>query len=99
MQQAGAAGGSRSHWLAFSYLPSRLLCPLARLPAQVNMATQNLFIRCREKSKLQHKLVANPLAQLTMIGDFMQDLGSIVKSWQRIQAERAAGGRAGQRDA
>ena len=62
---------------------------------QVNMATQNLFIRCREKSKLQHKLVSNPLAQLSMIGDFMQDLGAIVKAWQRMQQEKQVAARTG----
>ena len=57
---------------------------------QVNMATQNLFIRCRDKSTLQHKPVSNPLGQLTMIGDFVQDLGAIIKQWQKLQAEKAA---------
>lgn len=46
---------------------------------QVCMATDNLFIRCRARSKVNHQPYTDPLDQLTVIGDFMGDYGAIVQ--------------------
>mmetsp|Transcript_41925 Transcript_41925/g.50804 ORF Transcript_41925/g.50804 Transcript_41925/m.50804 type:complete len:312 (-) Transcript_41925:960-1895(-) len=50
---------------------------------QVCMATDNLFHRCNSRSKVNHPPYTNPLEQLGVIGDFMADLGAIVKQWKQ----------------
>ena len=42
------------------------------------MATDNLFLRCSRRSKVNHPSYSNPLDQLHVIADFMHDLGEIV---------------------
>lgn len=54
---------------------------------QVCMATDNLFQRCTVRSTIKHPVHTNPITQLNVIGEYMSDLSSIVKSW------RANGGR------
>ena len=41
------------------------------------MSTDNLFQRCRQRSKVAHGNVTNPLLQLEAIGNFVSDLGAI----------------------
>ena len=65
---------------------------------QVCMATENLFQRCRQHSKVAHGSVSNPLAQLTIIGHFVSDLVAILKDHrqqQRATAQTAATSGAG----
>lgn len=57
---------------------------------QVCMATDNLFHRCNSRSKVNHKPTSKPLEQLAVIGDFMADLGAIVKQW-RVSGKQARG--------
>eukprot|EP00898_Chlorokybus_atmophyticus_P005897 jgi/Chlat1/6308/Chrsp44S00455 len=44
------------------------------------MATENLFARCKQRSKVSHPDHQNTVDQLTVIGDFMGDLVEIVKT-------------------
>jgi hypothetical protein len=46
---------------------------------QVCMATTNLFNRCRELSKIAHANVSNPVDQLEVVGNYVADLGAIIK--------------------
>jgi len=57
---------------------------------QVCMATDNLFLRCSRRSKVNHPTYSNPLDQLHVIGDFMSDLSEIVKL--KGKSAPAAGG-------
>lgn len=49
---------------------------------QVCMATDNLFQRCTVRSTIKHPSHTNPITQLNVIGEYMADLASIVKSWR-----------------
>ncbi|KAK9823584.1 hypothetical protein WJX72_003990 [[Myrmecia] bisecta] len=57
---------------------------------QVCMSTDNLFHRCRQRSKVAHANETNPLAQLDVIGNFVSDLGTIIK--QQVKAGTMPGG-------
>ena len=50
---------------------------------QVCMSTDNLFQRCRQRSKVAHGNVSNPLLQLEAIGNFVSDLGAIKELAQK----------------
>ncbi len=50
---------------------------------QVCMSTDNLFQRCRQRSKVAHGNVTNPLLQLEAIGNFVSDLGAIKELAQK----------------
>ena len=47
------------------------------------MSTDNLFQRCRQRSKVAHGNVTNPLLQLDAIGNFVSDLGAIKELAQK----------------
>ena len=47
------------------------------------MSTDNLFQRCRQRSKVAHGNVTNPLLQLEAIGNFVSDLGAIKEAAQK----------------
>eukprot|EP00238_Polyblepharides_amylifera_P008281 CAMPEP_0196588150 /NCGR_PEP_ID=MMETSP1081-20130531/59712_1 /TAXON_ID=36882 /ORGANISM="Pyramimonas amylifera, Strain CCMP720" /LENGTH=286 /DNA_ID=CAMNT_0041910571 /DNA_START=201 /DNA_END=1058 /DNA_ORIENTATION=- len=49
---------------------------------QVCMASDNLFHRCVTRSKVNHPAYTNPMDQLGVIGDWISDLGLIVKQWR-----------------
>ena len=58
---------------------------------QVTMATDNLFLRCRERSNINHPPYTNTLDQLNVIGDYILDLGAIVKMKGRQTQHLAPG--------
>ena len=58
---------------------------------QVTMATDNLFLRCRERSNINHPPYTNTLDQLNVIGDYILDLGAIVKMKGRQMQHLAPG--------
>ena len=58
---------------------------------QVTMATDNLFLRCRERSNINHPPYTNTLDQLSVIGDYILDLGAIVKMKGRQMQHLAPG--------
>eukprot|EP00899_Mesostigma_viride_P009263 jgi/Mesvir1/18338/Mv14239-RA.1 len=49
---------------------------------QVTMATDNLFSRVLQRSNVGHPPYTKAVDQLTVIGDFMSDLASIIKAWK-----------------
>lgn len=49
---------------------------------QVVLSTDNLFARSRAKSHIKHQAETNPLAQLEMIGNYIADLGAIIKQYK-----------------
>lgn len=53
---------------------------------QVVMSSDNIFQRCRARSNVNHVAHTNPLDQLTVIGEFMADLGGIVRMWKLEKA-------------
>lgn len=54
------------------------------------MSTDNLFQRCRQRSKVAHGNVTNPLLQLEAIGNFVSDLGAIKELGQKNVVKNAA---------
>jgi hypothetical protein len=46
------------------------------------MASVNLFQRCTTVSNNNHPPYTNPLDQLGVLGDWISDLGAIVKMWR-----------------
>ncbi|KAG2433119.1 hypothetical protein HYH02_012821 [Chlamydomonas schloesseri] len=57
---------------------------------QVVLSADNIFNRCRAKSSIGHPAESNPLHQLDVIGNFVSDLGSIIKQFKQEQAKRAS---------
>ena len=57
---------------------------------QVCMSTDNLFQRCRQRSKVAHGNVTNPLLQLEAIGNFVSDLGAIKELGQKNVVKSSA---------
>mmetsp|Transcript_14208 Transcript_14208/g.36465 ORF Transcript_14208/g.36465 Transcript_14208/m.36465 type:complete len:311 (+) Transcript_14208:219-1151(+) len=49
---------------------------------QVCMATTNLFNRCRELSKIAHANLNSPVEQLEVVGNYVADLGAIIKYYK-----------------
>lgn len=54
------------------------------------MSTDNLFQRCRQRSKVAHGNVTNPLLQLEAIGNFVSDLGAIKEAAQKNNIKSSA---------
>lgn len=54
------------------------------------LSADNIFNRCRSKSSIGHPAESNPLHQLDVIGNFVSDLGSIIKQFKQEQAKRAS---------
>eukprot|EP01025_Chloroclados_australasicus_P060720 TRINITY_DN7828_c0_g1_i1.p1 TRINITY_DN7828_c0_g1~~TRINITY_DN7828_c0_g1_i1.p1 ORF type:complete len:313 (-),score=45.32 TRINITY_DN7828_c0_g1_i1:322-1260(-) len=48
------------------------------------MSTDNLFNRCRSKSSIFYSQQSNPLNQLDVVGNFVSDLGYIVKQHKEM---------------
>jgi predicted nuclease with TOPRIM domain len=57
---------------------------------QVVMSTDNIFNRCRSKSCIGHAAETHPLLQLEIIGNYVSDLGYIVKMHKEQQRKAAA---------
>ncbi|GIL82644.1 hypothetical protein Vretimale_8244 [Volvox reticuliferus] len=55
---------------------------------QVVLSADNIFNRCRSKSSIGHPAESNPLHQLDVIGNFVSDLGAIIKQYRLEQAKR-----------
>ncbi len=96
-----AAGGltptDHNRALASAHISSRYF-PLTLPPLpfrshrtlQVVLSADNIFNRCRSKSRIGHPAESNPLHQLDVIGNYVSDLGAIIKGWRIDQAKRAA---------
>lgn len=54
------------------------------------MSTDNLFQRCRQRSRVAHGNVTNPLLQLEAIGNFVSDLGAIKELGQKNTVKTTA---------
>ena len=54
------------------------------------MSTDNLFQRCRQRSRVAHGNVTNPLLQLEAIGNFVSDLGAIKELGQKNNVKGTA---------
>lgn len=61
-----------------------------RVLLQVCMSTDNLFQRCRQRSRVAHGNVTNPLLQLEAIGNFVSDLGAIKEAAQKNNVKSSA---------
>ncbi|KXZ49053.1 hypothetical protein GPECTOR_23g139 [Gonium pectorale] len=57
---------------------------------QVVLSADNIFNRCRSKSSIGHPAESNPLHQLDVIGNFVSDLGAIIKQFKLDQAKRSS---------
>ena len=49
------------------------------------MSTDNIFQRCQQKSRVAHFHETNPLQQLEVVGNFVSDLGAVLKEWRQHQ--------------
>ena len=56
---------------------------------QVVLSTDNIFNRSRSRSKIGYPQESNPLQQLDVVGNFVSDLGAIIRQ-HRIEATRKA---------
>lgn len=56
---------------------------------QVVLSTDNIFNRCRARSKIAYPSESNPLQQLDVIGNYVSDLAFIIKQ-NRAEKARAA---------
>ncbi|CAG9461648.1 unnamed protein product [Pedinophyceae sp. YPF-701] len=65
----------------------QIMCQRTLEHGQVCMATDNLFHRCRSRSHISHPTDADAAQQLEVVGNFVSDLGEIVKQW-RLQLAR-----------
>jgi hypothetical protein len=63
-------------------------CPCP--PSQVVLSTDNIFNRCRGRSKIGYPAESNPLQQLDVVGNFVSDLGAIVRTFRIEQQRKAA---------
>ena len=52
------------------------------------MASNNVFYRCKELSRIAHANLTNPMEQLEVVGNYVADLGYIIKN---VQPETARG--------
>jgi hypothetical protein len=66
---------------------TRLTCTFA---PQVVLSTDNIFNRCRGRSKIGYPAESNPLQQLDVVGNFVSDLGAIVRMYRIEQQRKAA---------
>jgi hypothetical protein len=58
---------------------------------QVVLATDNLFSRCRARSKIVHAPSSCPLAQMDIIANYVGDLGAILRQYHDDQSSRKGG--------
>ncbi|GMH41990.1 hypothetical protein BSKO_09909 [Bryopsis sp. KO-2023] len=56
---------------------------------QVIMSTDNIFNRCRNRSRIAHPAETNPLEQLEVIGNYISDLGAIIRQNKLEQLRKA----------
>lgn len=61
---------------------------------QVVLSTDNIFNRCRGRSKIAYPPESNPLQQLDVIGNYVSDLGAIIKASKSELAVKKAAARA-----
>ncbi len=57
---------------------------------QVVLSTDNIFNRCRGRSKIAHPAESNPLLQLTVVGNYVSDLGAIIRQYRAEMAKKQA---------
>mmetsp|Transcript_16631 Transcript_16631/g.28553 ORF Transcript_16631/g.28553 Transcript_16631/m.28553 type:complete len:325 (+) Transcript_16631:114-1088(+) len=57
---------------------------------QVVLSTDNIFNRCRSRSKIGYPMESVSLHQLDVIGNFVSDLGAMVKAHREVQRKGAA---------
>ncbi|KAF5841599.1 hypothetical protein DUNSADRAFT_12297 [Dunaliella salina] len=55
---------------------------------QVVFSTDNIFNRCHSRSKIGYPAESNPLQQLDVVGNFVSDLGAIIRSHKIEAAKR-----------
>mmetsp|Transcript_25341 Transcript_25341/g.55050 ORF Transcript_25341/g.55050 Transcript_25341/m.55050 type:complete len:310 (+) Transcript_25341:61-990(+) len=56
---------------------------------QVVLSTDNIFNRCRGRSRIGYPAESNPLQQLDVVGNYVSDLGAIIKQFKLEQAKKA----------
>ena len=56
---------------------------------QVVLSTDNIFNRCRARSKIAYPSESNPLQQLDVIGNYVSDLAAIIKQGKADKARAA----------
>lgn len=56
---------------------------------QVVLSTDNVFNRCRGRSKIAYPPESNPLQQLDVIGNYVSDLAAIVKQARTMKGNKA----------
>ena len=49
------------------------------------MASNNVFYRCKELSRIAHANLTNPMEQLEVVGNYVADLGYIIKMYNQKQ--------------
>ena len=54
---------------------------------QVCMASNNVFHRCKELSRIAHANLTNPMDQLEVVGNYVADLGHIIKVFNQKQRD------------
>ncbi len=57
---------------------------------QVVLSTDNIFNRCRARSRIGYPGESQPLHQLDVVGNFVSDLSAITRAWKQEQAKKAA---------
>ncbi|MEW5313954.1 MAG: hypothetical protein WDW38_005484 [Sanguina aurantia] len=55
---------------------------------QVVLSTDNIFNRSRSRSKIGYPAESNPLQQLDVVGNFVSDLGAIIRQYRSEQVRR-----------
>lgn len=54
-------------------------CVFSCVASQVVLSTDNIFSRCRARSKIGYPAETNPLFQLDVVGNFVSDLAAITR--------------------
>ncbi len=57
---------------------------------QVILSTDNIFNRCRSRSKIGYPPESHPLHQLDVIGNFVSDLAAITRQHKQEQGKKTA---------
>ena len=60
---------------------------------QVVLSTDNIFNRCRSRSKIAYPHESNPLQQLDVVGNYVSDLAAIIKA-HKAEQHKSNGGQA-----
>lgn len=55
---------------------------------QVVLSTDNIFSRCRARSKIGYPAESNPLHQLDVVGNYLSDLTAIARQWRQDQQRK-----------